>query len=134
MDDKIRIPDIRLPKIQNPLMSRERLNPAAWMYERLVKQIVDFESRLSPDEEIGGRFVAAPKEGAFHIENISYWGPDLLMFVGRGCRWTADPTDATLHPDERLAVLRSEGKRRAAPNRVHSHGPVGKEKERNTLS
>ena len=50
------------------------------MYERLVKQIVQFEARLSDEDEIGGRFVTAPKEGIIHIQDISYWGPDLLVF------------------------------------------------------
>jgi hypothetical protein len=116
MDDKIRIPDIRLPKIQNPLMSRERLNPAAWMYERLVKQIVDFESRLSPDEEIGGRFVAAPKEGAFHIENISYWGPDMLMFVGRDA--DGRPIQLMQHYTQMSILLCSVPREKDDPRRI----------------
>ena len=58
------------------------INPAQWMYERLVQQIADFEKELNADEEIGGRLVAAPDEGVFHIEDISYWGPDMIMFLG----------------------------------------------------
>jgi hypothetical protein len=56
--------------------------PAKWMYERVAKQIIEFEKALSADEEIGGRFVSAPKEGVFHIEDIGYWGPDMLIFHG----------------------------------------------------
>jgi hypothetical protein len=81
MDD-IRMPTIP-PILRNPLLSKERLNPAEWMYERLAKQIVEFEQKLSPEEEIGGRFVTAPKEGAIHIEDIGFWGPDMLIFHGR---------------------------------------------------
>jgi hypothetical protein len=116
MDDEIRIPDMRLPRIQNPLMSRERLNPAEWMYERLVKQIVDFESRLSPDEEIGGRFVAAPKEGAFHIENISYWGPDMLMFVGRDA--DGRPIQLMQHYTQMSILLCSVPREKDEPRRI----------------
>jgi hypothetical protein len=76
-----RIPMPAMPPM-SPLISKERLNPAEWMYERLVKQIVEFECKLSPDEEIGGRFVTAPRDGAIHIEDIGFWGPDLLIFHG----------------------------------------------------
>jgi hypothetical protein len=65
-----------------PRVSDSSLNPAKWMYERLAKRIIDFEKELASDEEIGGRFVAAPNEGVFHIEDISYWGPDMIMFEG----------------------------------------------------
>lgn len=56
--------------------------PAKWMYERVARQIIEFEKKLSADQEIGGRFVSAPREGVFHIEDISYWGPDMLIFYG----------------------------------------------------
>ena len=56
--------------------------PAKWMYERVAKQIIEFEKDLSLEEEIGGRFISAPKEGYFHIEDIGYWGPDMLIFHG----------------------------------------------------
>lgn len=65
-----------------PLLAEERLNPAGWAFERLTKQIVDFEKDLSPGEEIGGRFVNAPKEGVIHIQDISFWNPDMLIFNG----------------------------------------------------
>lgn len=72
------------PKIPpNPLLqlaSKERLNPAKWMYERLVKQIIAFEEKLTPEQEIGGRFISAPREGTIHIEDVGYWGPDMLIF------------------------------------------------------
>jgi Family of unknown function (DUF6173) len=57
-------------------------NPAEWMYERIARQIIDFEKRLSVDEEVGGRFVAAPREGDFRIKDIDYWNPDMLIFEG----------------------------------------------------
>jgi hypothetical protein len=50
-------------------------NPAEWMYERIARQIIDFEKRLSVDEEVGGRFVAAPREGDFRIKDTDYLEP-----------------------------------------------------------
>ena len=70
------VPSFHLPRIAIPDP------PAKWMWERLARQIIEFENTLSATEEIGGRFVAAPKEGAFHIERFSYWGPDMLIFHG----------------------------------------------------
>jgi Family of unknown function (DUF6173) len=58
------------------------LNPANWMHERIVKSIIEFESELSNDEEIGGRLVAAPSEGYFHIDDVGFWGPDMIIFYG----------------------------------------------------
>ena len=52
------------------------------MYERVSNQIIDFEKELTESEEVGGRLVAAPGEGLFHIEDIGYWGPDMIIFYG----------------------------------------------------
>ncbi|MFZ0610456.1 MAG: hypothetical protein WAM75_22555 [Xanthobacteraceae bacterium] len=67
-----------------PLLGKSlhELNPASWMYERIVKSIIEFEAKLSEEEEIGGRLVSAPSEGYFHIEDVSYWGPDMIIFHG----------------------------------------------------
>jgi hypothetical protein len=70
--------DIRQPTFE----IQELMTPAESMFERLVTQIQEFEARLTPTEEIGGRFVSAPKEGAFHIRDISHRGPDMLVFHG----------------------------------------------------
>jgi len=72
--------DWTLPALKPSVLAVEL--PAKWMFERIARQIIDFEKELSPDEEIGGRFIAAPKEGTFHIEDIGYWGPDLMIFYG----------------------------------------------------
>jgi hypothetical protein len=58
-------------------------NPAEWMFDRLIRLISDFEKSLSDQEEIGGRLTGAPGEGSFHIDDIGFWGPDLIMFYGK---------------------------------------------------
>ena len=58
-------------------------NPAEWMFDRLIRLIDDFEKSLSDQEEIGGRLTGAPGEGSFHIDDIGFWGPDLIMFYGK---------------------------------------------------
>ncbi len=58
-------------------------NPAAWMHERLARQIMEFEKNLDPDHEIGGRFVEGPSNDSLHIENVANWGPDMIIFMGQ---------------------------------------------------
>jgi hypothetical protein len=36
-----------------------------WMYQRIAKHIIEFEKTLRSKEEVGGRFVSAPREGVF---------------------------------------------------------------------
>lgn len=45
----------RVPIYRPPL---SEINPAAWMYERIVKPIIDFEQKLDSDQEIGARLVS----------------------------------------------------------------------------
>lgn len=55
---------------------------AAWMHERLVKSINDFEEGLDNDHEVGARLVSFGTELTFSIEDVSYWGPDMIIFYG----------------------------------------------------
>jgi hypothetical protein len=57
-------------------------DPAAWMHQRLVHQIMEFEKNLGPDHEIGGRFVEGPNNESLHITNVASWGPDMILFMG----------------------------------------------------
>jgi hypothetical protein len=58
-------------------------DPSAWMHERIVHQIMEFEKNLGPDHEIGGRFVEGPSNEPLHITNVASWGPDMVMFMGQ---------------------------------------------------
>src|SRR6266699_3779245 len=60
-----------------------KLNPAEWTYERLAEYIKDFEAALDDDHEIGARLVSFGQNVTFHIENIGYYGPDIIHFDGR---------------------------------------------------
>jgi hypothetical protein len=62
---------------------RRSNNPAQWVFERLVRMIEDFESKLTKTEEVGAHLVQAPGEGAIHIQDLGFWGPDLIMFYGK---------------------------------------------------
>lgn len=57
-------------------------NPAKWTYERLVDYINDFEKDLDDKHEIGARLVSFGSTITFHIQDIGYWGPDIISFTG----------------------------------------------------
>lgn len=60
----------------------ESLNPAKWMHERIVSSIRDFEIQLDADCEVGARLMSFGSEMTVRIENVEYWGPDLIVFHG----------------------------------------------------
>ena len=65
-------------------------DPAAWMHQRLVHQVMEFEKNLGPDHEVGGRFVEGPGSEPLHLANIASWGPDMILFMGEfpdGRKW-----------------------------------------------
>jgi len=68
--------------VAGAVQPRHQANPAAWTYERLVKQIQDFEAELADDEEVGARLVGLPGADVMFVEDAGYWGPDLLFFYG----------------------------------------------------
>ena len=62
---------------------RMRENPAEWAFVRLSKLIEDFEKGLDKDDEIGARIVGLPGDGTMSIEDLGFWGPDFIMFLGK---------------------------------------------------
>jgi hypothetical protein len=65
-------------------------DPAAWMHQRLVHQVMQFEKNLGPDHEVGGRFVEGPSGEPLHLSNVASWGPDMILFLGEfpdGRKW-----------------------------------------------
>lgn len=74
------------PAEQNAAMAegvRMRDNPAEWAFVRLSKLIEEFEGQLDKDEEIGARIVGLPGDGTMQIEDVGFWGPDLILFLGK---------------------------------------------------
>jgi hypothetical protein len=93
-------------------------NPAEWMFDRLIRMISDFEKSLSDDEEIGGRLVGAPGEGSFAIDDIGFWGPDLIMFYGKNR--DGRPIRLIQHYNQLSVLLTSvpKKKKEEAPRRI----------------
>lgn len=62
---------------------KAQANPAEWAFARLSRLIEDFESKLDEGEEVGARIVGTPGDGVIQIEDVGFWGPDLILFFGR---------------------------------------------------
>lgn len=62
---------------------RMRDNPAEWAFVRLSKMIEAFEAGIDKDEEVAASIVGLPGDGTMRIEDVGFWGPDLIMFFGR---------------------------------------------------
>jgi hypothetical protein len=71
-----------IPKIRDLLALNYTTNPAKWMHERLGNYIKDFEAQLDFEHEIGARLVSFGQAITFHIQNVGYWGPDIISFDG----------------------------------------------------
>jgi hypothetical protein len=81
MSDKAEIVPSGAP-VAPAAVSRHQANPAAWTYERIAKQIQDFEAELTDQEEVGARVIGLPGSEIMLVEDAGYWGPDLLFFYG----------------------------------------------------
>lgn len=94
---------------------RMRDNPAEWAFARLSRLIEEFESRLDKDEEIGVRLVGLPGEGMLQIEDVGFWGPDMILFFGRNA--DGKPVRLIQHYTQFNVLLGSAPKRRPEPAR-----------------
>ena len=65
-----------------PSIISETTNPARWMFKRLGEYIKDFEAELNEEHEIGARLVSFGQAVTFHIQNLGYYGPDIISFDG----------------------------------------------------
>jgi hypothetical protein len=91
-------------------------DPAAWMHQRLVNQIMEFEKNLGPDHEVGGRFVEGPSGEPLHLSNVASWGPDMILFLGEfpdGRKW-----ELIQHYSQVSLLLVAVRKMNEAPRRI----------------
>ncbi|MEK6807363.1 MAG: DUF6173 family protein [Pseudomonadota bacterium] len=57
-------------------------NFASEFHHRLISWINDFHRNLDEQHEVGARLVNFGQSVTFHIEDISYWNPSLISFIG----------------------------------------------------
>ena len=68
-------------KLDTPIPKMPRLkSDAEWTHERLKKYIEDFEKELDDEHQVGIKLVSFGNGNSFYVEDIGYWGPDLICF------------------------------------------------------
>lgn len=92
-----------------------RDNPAEWTFVRLSKMIEAFEQSLDKDEEIGARLVGLPGDAILHIEDLGFWGPDLILFFGKNAE--GKPVRLIQHYTQAHLVLEARRKPEERPAR-----------------
>ena len=75
----IAMPSSYMPKIEMPTNP----NLASEFHLRLINWINDFHKNLDNEHEAGARLVNFGQSVTFHIEDISYWNPSLISFIGK---------------------------------------------------
>jgi hypothetical protein len=85
-------------------------------YERLSKYIKDFEAELDNDHEIGARLVSFGQNVTFHIEDIGYYGPDIITFDGRND--AMEKVQLIQHVSQLSVLLVAVRKQQEEPRRI----------------
>ncbi|MGY4876482.1 DUF6173 family protein [Vreelandella aquamarina] len=107
------------PTMQQILRERDAENSAEAFYHKLIRLFNDFHRMLDKDHEAGARLVSFGQSFTFHITNISYWDPSLIIF--EGVNDDGSPVELVQHVTQ-ISVLMVALKRREpeAPKR-----PIG---------
>tara|TARA_R100001369_G_scaffold71579_1_gene99525 strand:- start:96 stop:503 length:408 start_codon:yes stop_codon:yes gene_type:complete len=58
-------------------------NLASEFHHRLITWINDFHRDLDDEHEVGAQLVNFGQSITFHIEDIGYWDPSLISFIGK---------------------------------------------------
>lgn len=106
-------PQIHLPEI--PIDP----NLASEFHHRLINWINDFHKSLDEDHEAGARLVSFGQSITFHIEDISWWNPSLISFVGK--TENGEPVELIQHITQ-ISVLLIKMKR---PEPLTPKRPIG---------
>jgi hypothetical protein len=91
-------------------------NPARWMFDRLATYIKQFEGRLDEEHEVGARLVSFGASLTFHIEDMGYFGPDMIAFYGRND--AGEPVQLIHHTSQLNVLLVAVRKQDARPRRI----------------
>ena len=91
-------------------------NPAKWMFDRLAAYIKQFESRLDDEHEIGARLVSFGHNLTFHIEDMGYYGPDMIVFYGKA--ENGEPVQLIQHTSQLSVLLMAVRKQAERPRRI----------------
>lgn len=59
-----------------------QMQAAELLHRRLVKEILEFEALLGSSDEVGAILVSGGDGQAFHVRNLRFSNPDLIIFEG----------------------------------------------------
>ena len=62
---------------------KKEVSQAEWMYQRLAQAVAAFEKNLDDEHEVAFNLVSAGGGQMLHADNLGFWAPDLLVFMGR---------------------------------------------------
>ncbi len=93
-----------------------KTNPAKWAHERIVRSIIAFEAKLDADHEIGARLTSFTASEIIHIDNVGYWGPDLIKFYG--CNVDGQPVELIQHISQINVLLIAVKKQHETAERI----------------
>jgi hypothetical protein len=72
------------PRTSIPPLSQT--NPARWTYQKLVECINSLEKGFDDEHEIGARLVSFGSSVTFHLQDMSYYDPNIINFYGKNER------------------------------------------------
>ena len=85
-------------------------NLASEFHHRLIEWINDFHKSLDEEHDVGVRLVSFGQSVTFHLEDISYWNPSLISFVGQ--TENGEPVELIQHVTQ-ISVLLLKMKRQS---------------------
>jgi hypothetical protein len=95
-----RIP--RIPELRNPLVENVERNLASEFYKKLVQWINEFDASLDNAHEVGVRLVSFGQAIVFHLNDVGYWNPSLIIFGG--CTEEGEPVQLIQHVSQ-ISIL-----------------------------
>ena len=86
------------------------------MYERIVRSIIEFEKSLDKDQEVGARLVQFGQNEVIFIDDVGYWGPDIIKFYGHNV--DGRPVELMQHFSQMSVLLVSVKVDKEEPRRI----------------
>ena len=75
--------DVRVaPETSQPVFPDPQ-DLASDFHKRLVNLVNDFDATLDNEHEVGARLVSFGQAITFHVHDIGYWNPSLIVFHGQ---------------------------------------------------
>lgn len=104
MDPKDLMKGFTIPRSAFPSLPEIPKNPnlASEFYHRLINWINNFHKNLDDEHEVGARLVNFGQAVTFHIEEISYWNPSLISFIGKNSN--GEPVELIQHVSQ-ISIL-----------------------------